>query len=162
MITLRPISQPDYEIFFRDSVRDFAADKVQSGNWHEEDALERSREEHEKLLPDGRATKEHFIYTIFDDKANGNIGILWVHVKMDAPHREAFIFDFVIEERHRGKGFGKQALIALDEIMQGIGVESIALHVFGFNTNAIGLYKKSGYEVTDLQMRKVYGPTAVE
>ena len=162
MITLLPISQPDYEIFIRDSIRDYAADKVQSGNWRTEEALERSRNEHEKLLPDGRTTKEHFIYTIFDEETRQNLGLLWMHITMEAPHREAFIFNFVIDEPFRGKGFGKQALIALDEIMQGMGVESIALHVFGFNTNAIGLYKKSGYEVTDLNMRKAYSPSAVE
>ena len=161
MIVLLPISQPDYDNFLRDSIRDFAADMVQSGNWHAEEALERSRKEHEKFLPDGLATKDHFLYTILDEERT-KLGILWVQVKMGVHHREAFIFDFVIEEQFRGKGFGKQALIALDGIMKEMGVESISLHVFGFNTNAIGLYKKSGYEVTDLQMRKVYSPIAVE
>jgi ribosomal protein S18 acetylase RimI-like enzyme len=156
MITLAPITIPDYETFLKQSIRDYADDKVHSGNWKPEEALERSRKEHAALLPDGPRTKDQFIFSIYQAETGQNLGILWVNIKMEAVRREAFIYNFVIEEPYRGRGYGRQALAALDEKLQSMQVESVGLHVFGFNTPAIELYKKAGYEITNIQMSKVY------
>lgn len=156
MVTLISIEKADYDIFLEREIVEYAADKVKSGNWHADEALEKSRAEFQHDLPDGPRTKDQFVFTVFDDDAKQKLGVLWVQVKMDAPHREAFIFDFIIDEQFRGKGFGKQALIALDEKLIELGAESVGLHVFGHNTNAFELYKKMGYEVTNINMRKVY------
>jgi ribosomal protein S18 acetylase RimI-like enzyme len=80
------------------------------------------------------------------------IGFLWVQVK----DNKAFIYDFVIQEEYRGKGYGKQALAAMDERLQLMIVDSVALHVFGDNTAAQELYKKMGFGITGLHMQKKY------
>lgn len=156
MITIAPITMPDYEAFLKQSIRNYAEDKVHSGNWMPEEALERSRKEHVELLPDGPRTKDQFIFSIYQAETGQNIGILWVNIKMEAHPRKAFIYNFVIRESHRGRGYGRQALAALDEKLQSMQVESVGLHVFGFNTHAIELYKKAGYEITNIQMSKAY------
>lgn len=84
------------------------------------------------------------------------IGILWIEVKMDATPRRAFGYDFRIDEDFRGKGYGKQALAALDEVLKSMQVESMGLHVFGDNLTAQSLYRKMGFEVTGVHMRKKY------
>lgn len=156
MIRLIPMQQNDFDTFFEENIVRYAEEKVKSGNWQVEDALERSRAEFEGLLPDGLQSKDQYIFNIFDDEQESKIGILWVEVRMDEPHRPAFIFDFVIDESYRGKGFGKKSLTALDEKLKLMGVESVALHVFGYNTNAFELYKRMGYEATNINMRKNY------
>ena len=156
MIRLIPMQQNDFDTFFEENIVRYAEEKVKSGNWQVEDALERSRAEFEGLLPDGLQSKDQYIFNIFDDEQESKIGILWVEVRMDEPHRLAFIFDFVIDESYRGKGFGKKSLTALDEKLKLMGVESVALHVFGYNTNAFELYKRMGYEATNINMRKNY------
>ncbi len=156
MITLVPITQPDYDTFIAQSIRDYADDKVRSGNWQPGEALARSKKEHDDLLPDGPRSKGQFIYSIYQPETGRNLGILWVNVKMDAPRREAFIYNFVIDEEHRGKGYGRQALAALDEKLMAMDVDSVGLHVFGFNTAALELYKKAGYEITNIIMNKTY------
>ena len=150
------MQQNDFDTFFEENIVRYAEEKVKSGNWQVEDALERSRAEFEGLLPDGLQSKDQYIFNIFDDEQESKIGILWVEVRMDEPHRPAFIFDFVIDESYRGKGFGKKSLTALDEKLKLMGVESVALHVFGYNTNAFELYKRMGYEATNINMRKNY------
>ncbi len=73
---------------------------------------------------------------------------------MQVKDRKAFIYDFVIDEAFRGKGYGKQALAAMDEQLKSMNTESVALHVFGDNITAQELYKKAGFEITGMHMRK--------
>ena len=42
------------------------------------------------------------------------------------------------------------------QVHQLMGAESVALHVFVYNTTAFKLYKRMGYEVTNINMRKEY------
>ena len=156
MITLIPMEEIEFDTFFEDNIVRYAEENVRSGRWQQHEALEKSRASFEGFLPNGLQSKDQHIFNIFDDEQDLKLGILWVEVKMDEPHRPAFIFDFVIDEPYRGKGFGKKSLTVLDEKLKQIGAESVALHVFGYNTTAFELYKKMGYEVTNINMRKEY------
>lgn len=149
MVTLEPIQQDDFERFLERAVREYAEDHVRNGNWPQEGSLERSRKEFEHYLPDGIRSEHQYIWSIIDE-GNHKIGILWVQVKEE----KAFIFDFVIEEAFRGRGFGKQALAAMDKKLESMNVESVALHVFGDNVSAQELYRKMGFEITGIHMRK--------
>ena len=154
MITLIPIDQSDFETFLEGMIVDYARDKVKSGNWLAEGSLEKSHAEFLSLLPNGLQTKDQFVFTIFDEETKTKPGVLWVQIKKDELCQRGFICEFVIDLQFRGQGYGKKALQALDQKMDEMGVESISLHVFAHNTNAIGLYKKMGYEVTNLYMSK--------
>ncbi|HEY9529044.1 MAG TPA: GNAT family N-acetyltransferase [Anaerolineales bacterium] len=149
MVRLEALQQDDFERFLEREVRGYAEDHVRNGNWPAEGALERSRKEFEFYLPDGIHTQDQYLWSLVDD-SNSKIGILWVQVK----DHKAFIFDFVIDEEFRGKGFGKQSLAAMDEALKSMGAESVGLHVFGDNIIAQELYKKAGYRITDIQMKK--------
>lgn len=148
MITLETIQQADFERFLEREVREYAADHVRNGNWPAEGSLERSRKEFERLLPDGILSQNQYLWSICDETEK--MGVLWVEVK----NGKAFIYDFVIEESFRGRGFGKQALIAMEEKLKAMEVESVGLHVFGDNVSAQELYKKMGFRITGIQMKK--------
>lgn len=156
MVKLTPMAQEDFAAYLERSVREYAAEHVKTGNWKESESLEKSRAEFNKLLPNGLQSKDEFVYSIVDESTGRKMGILWVEVKMDETPRRAFGYDFWIAEEFRGKGFGKQALMALDEILKSKDVEFMGLHVFGHNTNAFELYKKMGFEITNVQMKKYY------
>ena len=149
MVKLEPLQQEDFERFLERGIREYAEDHVRNGNWPAEGALERSRKEFEHYLPDGIHTKDQYLWSLLDGEAN-KLGVLWVQVK----DQKAFIFDFLIDEEFRGKGFGKQALRALDEILKSMNVESVGLHVFGDNITAQELYKKVGFKITGIHMKK--------
>ena len=159
MITLIPIEQNDFDAFLEREIFDYAQDKIKSSNWLPEQAMDKSRAEFQSLLPDGLSTKDQYVFTIFDNETGNKLGVMWFQSNLDAPHRRAFINDFVIKEEFRGKGFGKKAMKALHEKLWKLGVESVGLHVFAHNTNAIALYEKMGYELTNLYMSKTISNT---
>lgn len=149
MSRLEPLQQAEFERFLERAIREYAEDHVRNGNWSADGAYEKSRKEFEHYLPEGIHSPDQYLYSIVDDDDN-KIGVLWVQIK----DQKAFIFDFVIDELFRGKGYGKQALAALDEKLRAMSVESIGLHVFGDNSTAQELYKKMGYRITGIHMKK--------
>jgi ribosomal protein S18 acetylase RimI-like enzyme len=150
MITLEPMQQEDFDRVIENEIKEYAADHVRNGNWPAEGALERSRKEFEALLPKGIHSTDQYLWAIVDLE-NKKIGMLWVQVK----DQKAFIYDFIIDESFRGKGYGKQTLLAMDEKLKSMNVESVGLHVFGDNITAQELYKKMGYQITGIHMNKV-------
>lgn len=150
MVKLVKMLQSDFEPYLERGIQEYAADHVRNGNWTEEESLEKSRKQFQDLLPEGINTKDQFLYSIVDETTSRKIGLLWVQVR----NQNAFIYDFIIDEEFRGKGFGKQALAAMDEELKSMNVRSVALHVFGDNYNAQELYKKMGFQVTGMHMKK--------
>ena len=151
MISLETMQQKDFDRVLEREIQGYAADHVRNGNWPEEGSLERSRKEFDSLLPQGVHTPDQYLWSLMD--GDKRVGFIWVQIKED----KAFIYDFVIDEEFRDKGFGKQALTAMDERLEAMNVESVALHVFGDNITAQGLYKKMGFEITGIHMQKRYG-----
>ena len=150
MISLETMQQEEYDRLIEQEIRNYAADHVRNGNWPEQGSLARSRREFESLLPQGVHTPNQYLWSLV--QGENKIGFLWVQVKAG----KAFIYDFLIEDEFRGKGFGKQALAAMDDRLQEMAVKSVGLHVFGDNITAQELYKKMGFEITGLHMQKKY------
>lgn len=135
-------------------MREYAADKVRAGNWPAEGALQRSAEEFKHYLPQGPATKDAFLYTILDPELGQKVGVIWFSLVSEPPPRAAFIYDFLIYEPYRRKGYGAQAMLAMEEKVREQGVDTISLHVFGHNLPARRLYEKVGYDITNVIMTK--------
>ncbi len=154
MVRLVKMQQEDFEPYLERGIREYAEDHVRNGNWTAEESLERSRKEFQELLPDGVNSRDQFLYSIVGEKNNNQIGLLWVQIK----DQKAFIYDFIVDESFRGKGYGKQALHAMDEILKSMSVESVGLHVFGDNVTAQELYRKMGFEITGMHMKKRFNP----
>ncbi len=162
MITLEAISPAEYKTWLTQAIRDYAGDKVSSGNWDASEALDRSAAEFHRLLPEGPATPDNFVYSLMapptDSKASEepapvSVGVLWFALPPWKPPI-AFIYDFLIYEPFRRRGYGEQALRALEEKVKSLGLDTIGLHVFAHNTAARALYEKAGYAVTNINMAK--------
>ena len=156
MVKLTPMEENNFAAYLERLIREYAADHVANGNWLEEESPEKARKQVGDLLPDGLKTKDHFIWSILEESSGQKIGVLWVNVKDEGSRRRAFGYDFWIEPSLRGKGYGKQSLLALDKKLKSMDVESMGIHVFGDNATAQGLYRKMGFEVTGIHMRKKY------
>jgi len=152
MSKLIPMTQPEFETFLARVIPDYAADNVRAGYWSESEALEKSREASARNLPNGLQTENHYLYTLYD--GNDSVGTIWMRVDLENPIKNGFIFDLHVDEKFRGKGYGRQAMLLIEEKAREFGLKSIRLHVFAVNTVARNLYESVGYEVSSLNMTK--------
>jgi ribosomal protein S18 acetylase RimI-like enzyme len=104
---------------------------------------------------EGINTKTHHLYSIYDKESNKKIGIIWFKINENSSsNQQMFLYDILINEKYRGKGFGTQTMKKLEEKAKELKCNKISLHVFAHNNPAISLYKKMGYKITNLMMSK--------
>ena len=155
MVRLVPMTENEYEAFLEKAIPEYAAENVKAGYWSEAEALKLSGESHQRLLPQGIKTAHNYLFSIQIEETGEKIGILWL--KHEAPAPRGFIFNIRLDEAERGKGCGKQAMLAIETVAKDLGIETIGLHVFAHNPAAMQLYKNLGYEVTSQNMVKQLG-----
>ena len=153
MSVLRPMSQPEYDTWVAQTIPAYAADKVASGQWPQDTALEQSKKENDELLPQGLATPDNQFFTIVD-AAGAPVGMLWFAVKTRFAARIAYVFDVNVRPERQREGHASAAFLALEDEVRKFGLAGIALQVFGHNTAGQGLYAKLGFRPTSISMFK--------
>ncbi len=143
------MDEMDFQNFMGHIVSSYAKDMISSGFLDESEAIERAKSQMNALLPDGLKTKGHKFTFIVDDGIK--VGYLWFEIRQNG---EAFIWDIEVFEEKRGKGYGRESLMLLEKYCKDCGVSKISLNVFGNNEIAINLYKKMGYRIVAMLMKK--------
>jgi ribosomal protein S18 acetylase RimI-like enzyme len=136
------------------SIAAYASDNVAAGRWPPAGALERSRAEFQSQLPQGLATPDNHLLEIRATAHGPTVGHLWFAVQSQHGRRTAFVYDVEVQAGHRRQGHARRAFEALESLAGELGVDSIGLHVFAFNTAAKALYAALGYTVTGINMNK--------
>lgn len=151
-VRLRAMTSDEYQAYLDQRVPEYGADKARSGEFDPETANERARQEFDALLPDGRDTPGHLIFTA--DSADGEpVGGLWLALPSDA-RRMAWVFDIWVSVGQQGRGYGRAIMLAGESQLRARDVTELGLNVFGDNPTAIHLYDSLGFRVTAQQMSK--------
>ena len=158
MVILQPMLEHDFQTYYEDAIARYAAEHVRSGNWSPEESLERSRQEYEKLLPQGTATPNQYLYSVIDPATNTNVGMIWYAIREKNAQRIAFIYEISIKPEYQRRGYSQQTMQTLETLVRNHGVTTIQLHVFGHNHAARALYEKLGYQPTNIAMSKTLDP----
>jgi len=153
MIRLVLMDEAEFAQYQELDIPRYADENVKVGYWHPDKALEKSRQEHSRLLPDGLKTKNHLFFKIVDEYLT-RVGTLWLSTDFDAAQPTGFIYDLIIEEAFQRKGFGMQAMTALEGKARELGLKRLALHVFAHNLPARKLYQDLGYQDKSMNMSK--------
>lgn len=154
MIQLRTMTESEYRAYLDTLHTGYAEEQVKAGSWPADQALELAKAEIREMLPDGLASKNNFLYSLIAPNESSPVGILWIMIRERNKQKEAFIADIIIYDAYRRRGYGAQALKALEEAVKGMGIHRIRLQVFGHNLAARDLYEKSGYETVNIYMEK--------
>ncbi len=147
---LAKMTKKNFDKYLDIAIPEYANDKVAAGTWKKSEAINLAKDSYAKLLPNGVDTPDNFLFSITINSEL--IGMIWVK-NID---KKLFIYDFMINEEHRGQGHGKNSLSLLEIWASEHGIKEIGLHVFAHNKSAYALYKKMGYVETDITMvRKI-------
>jgi ribosomal protein S18 acetylase RimI-like enzyme len=152
MIRFDPMTQAEFEAYLAQAVQEYAAEHTRSGRWKPEEALEKSRAEHARQLPEGLATPDHFLRSIVAVDSGQPVGLIWFW--HNRQRQRVTLYDILVDEPFRRRGYGTQAMRLLEEESRKLGAEAIELHVFGHNQAAQALYEKLDYETTNIIMAK--------
>ena len=156
MVHLEPMSETQFQSYLGTAVEDYAQAHLKSGDCAPEDALRLAQEDYQKLLPDGLQSKDNFLFSIYDDALGKNeiIGMVWFAVTPNRAVRSMFVYDLNIREELRRKGYGRKVMQRVEELVQEMGIDTVGLHVFGYNHAARALYENMGYQITGIGMTK--------
>ncbi len=89
------------------------------------------------------------------------VGFLQLYVRktgdspVDNPLEYAQVDNIVVDERHRGIGFGRALLDAAKDWAKARGIRRLRVGVYSTNTPAVRVYEKAGFEplITVLEMK---------
>lgn len=151
---LRPMDEARFAQYAQTSSVDYAADKVQAGQWLPATALQRAQAELAGLLPQGLATPGHTLYDILAPDDGRTVGWLWVAIEDREGLPTAYIYDVAVDEAEQRRGHARRAFIALEALVRAQGAQRLDLHVFGHNPGAQALYASLGFRVTSVMMAK--------
>ena len=153
-VRLVGLDEAPYREYREHLVCDYAADKVRAGAWARAEAEGRAARDVDGLLPEGPATQGHFLYSVWDDSTGAEVGIVWFALWNSGVGRSVWIYDIIIHEDFRRKGYASRTLQLVEDRARELGARSVELHVFGHNHGARILYEKAGYNETSITMAK--------
>lgn len=151
VIQLRKMTDAEFAAFKAFLYEDYAQDRARGMGTPIEEERKNATQQIDQLTGDGLASSAHHYWKLVAEDSSA-VGDLWVFVEPDKPR--AFIYFIGVDDAQRGKGYGQQALAALEDALRPLGVRRIELNVFGDNTTAQRLYARAGYEVSAIYMRK--------
>lgn len=127
------------------AIASYAKENIDAGRWKEEGAIERSREDHDRLLPEGIKTKNNHLFEIKENNHGQVVGHIWIAIDEQLNPKSAFIYDIEIYKAFRRKGLAKSVLKNAEDFVMKSDIYSIGLHVFNHNEAAKALYSELGY-----------------
>ena len=151
-IEFRKMTQEEFAKFHEDNLEGYAQDIARAFKRPIEGERVRAKEQVTGLLPKGVDTEGHYLFNAIDTKSGNKVGNVWINV--DEAKSRAFLFDIVVYEPFRGKGYGRKIMNLMEKMLKEMKISSVELHVFTYNTVAINLYKTQGYNTASFNMKK--------
>ncbi|MGW3205658.1 GNAT family N-acetyltransferase [Streptomyces sp. NPDC001135] len=144
-VTTRPMTDTEYPEWLASEKAAYAGDIVRSGAMSPEQAARKSDRDFAELLPEGPATPDTTLLVL--EAAGEQIGTGW----LKHGHLEGVTYGYslYIQERYRGKGYGRAAMAAGEQATLAAGDSALMFTVWGGNEVAMNLYTSAGYQVVE-------------
>jgi ribosomal protein S18 acetylase RimI-like enzyme len=151
--SLRPLRADEYADWLAKTKEGYVRSMVDEAGVAADVAREKADRDHDALLTAGLATPDHFIFAV---EAGGEVvGSLWLAARGGGDlGASMFVYSVAVDETHRGRGYGRDAMRLAEEEARARGFDSVTLNVFGGNEVARGLYTSLGYREQAVFMRK--------
>lgn len=151
-VGLRRMREDEFADWLPRAREDYAEDMVRNGGADPVAARAKAMRDSERLFPGGLPSVEQLVFVI---EADGErVGELWLSARDGELRRVLYVWNIRIDELHRGRGFGKQAMLLAEAEARRRGLTHIGLGVMGGNETARRLYRSLGYTDTVVSMEK--------
>ncbi len=158
-LSARPLRTDEYAAWYRHVTDGYARDIAAHGGTDPGAARRKAVRDMGMVLPRGLETPDHEVKVLEADGVR--VGVLWVGPREIDERRVLYIWDVEIDEAHRGRGFGREAMLLAEELARSRGLGRVELNVFGGNVIARTLYQALGYGERAVHMAKDLGDPVV-
>jgi ribosomal protein S18 acetylase RimI-like enzyme len=146
-LQLRPMEDEEFVAWLPLLRDDYAKDLVRDYGM----SADKARAEAVAAI-DGHRSAGHSVFVIEVEREP--VGHLWLVDRRDAYEPTLVVYDIDVDESHRGRGYGKAAMVFAEEEARRRGLTRIALHVGARNERARNLYRSLGFEENEVAMSK--------
>jgi ribosomal protein S18 acetylase RimI-like enzyme len=149
---LRPLRDDELRPWLEQHERWYAEDIAVHGGLGEDAARRKAAADTAALFPDGKAKPDSVLLAV---EAGGDVvGSVWFAEREGPEGPYAFLYAIQIDEAHRGRGIGREAMRLFEEEARSRGFATAMLNVFGGNERARGLYRSLGWLEASVHMTK--------
>ncbi|MBB5873740.1 ribosomal protein S18 acetylase RimI-like enzyme [Allocatelliglobosispora scoriae] len=139
----RPMTDAEFTGWRAEQVEAYAVEKAEAGLGTIEESRAQSAAEFDELLPGGVATAGHALRCV--EVGGEVVGTVWIGHGY-APEM-SWVYGVEVAEAHRGRGYGRAAMLLGEQTTLEGGNSWLGLNVFGPNERALSLYRSLSYDV---------------
>jgi len=154
MINLRKMRSNEFPAYCDYFVADYSEEIALNYGHSLAVAIDLAKQSLAESFPSGIDSNKHELLCIeiTSDNELQVIGYLWHSIETNTS--STFIYDFYIDDKFRGNGYGKKALQQLELMLAEIGIKQIKLRVAYHNQRALTLYQAVGFTISGYNMSK--------
>jgi GNAT superfamily N-acetyltransferase len=153
-VRLRPMTPGEFDEWRPWAVEDYAREDVEHKGLDPDRARANMSDFLEAVIPRGPRTEGHRISIVEDAATGERVGYTWWGERELDAGATAWVYDVFIDEPHRGKGFGRGLMEAVEAQVREAGLSRMELHVWVDNDPATSLYRSLGFVATGMEMFK--------
>jgi GNAT superfamily N-acetyltransferase len=148
-VRLRELRDDEFPAWLEAARSFYVSDLERHAGLPRHEAEEKADRDYGMLFPDGKPTDGQHLFVIEDSRGE-SIGRLFFAERSTG----IWLYEVEIEEGVRGRGLGREAMLAFEQRARELGAEKVTLNVFGGNEVARSLYRSLGYAEESVHMGK--------
>ncbi|WP_327065737.1 GNAT family N-acetyltransferase [Kitasatospora sp. NBC_01302] len=153
-LTIRPIGPAEYPDWLAATQAEFQA-QLRGAGFSADQAVQRCAAEHTRLLLQGHATPGVALRRLLlDERPLGSLWLALDNGRLSDGSPLAWVMTIEVAPEERGKGYGRELLLAAERECLAAGVRDLGLNVYADNTVALGLYASLGYRTAGRVLTK--------
>jgi ribosomal protein S18 acetylase RimI-like enzyme len=152
-LMLRRMTRAEFTEWLPHNIAGYAEHIAASGALPEAAAREKAERDTARLFSAGFDTPGQYLFRVLA----GDVAVGWLWLGVPGPDPDplmAWVYQIEIAAEHRGRGYGRTAMLLAEDEARARGMASLGLNVHGQNTIARSLYTALGYQPMSLQLKK--------